>query len=244
MKFKSHKIDEAVFGGAVLELLELNDLEQLSEGIDSIERSEQPVYMYTKVEESDIALIHELEQHGFRFVETQFNILLQLKDQFNAMSYFPYKIAEVTERSELDRVFYISDENFSDNRISADKQLKHGTGNLRYKGFINQSFENENEHLFKIYNSQSNEIVGFQSGKLINQKEAQMFLGGLCKDYQQSLSGINYELYFAELVRRGFFMLRILMSGKSFRHLNFEIKGYDYQIEGSKVVLRKICKNQ
>ena len=244
MKFKSHKIDAQVFGGAVIELLEFDANQDLSECLAKIEKDEQPIYIYTKVEESDVAKIHELENNDFRFMETQFDILLRLADHYNPMSYFPYKIAEVTEEGELERVFYIADENFSDNRISVDKQLKDSAGNLRYKGFLQQSFENENEHLFKIYNSQSNELIGFQSGKTIGTNEAQMFLGGLCKEYQHSLSGINYELYFAELFKRGFALLRILMSGKSFRDLNFEIKGHDYQILESKVVLRKIYKKK
>ena len=239
MKIKKHPIDSKLLEGPVIEIEDVSVSDDLSSLEEVWVKEYKPVYTVCKVPETQPQIIQKLEEIGFRFIETQVRVIVPLENRKTGTAYFPYRLEEVSEQDDLLAIKQMVADNFTDNRFAIDKNIPIGMAVERYQLFLEQSFDAPNEKLFKMYHTQSKEIVGFNSHLAESSREARILLGGLKKEYQQQLAGINFLLHFEQLEKQGFRLAYTYISGKSYREMNYDINVPGSHIVECRIVLRK-----
>ena len=122
-----------------------------------------------------------------------------------------------------------------------DPLIPKGFSGNRYKFLINQSFEQNDEFVYKFFNSQSGEILGFKTHKILSENEALMYLGGIVEKYKRSpLPAINGYLELNELFAKGIKKITTHISGSNYGVLNLEVKEFGYKVTQAFMVLRKV----
>lgn len=241
MQITKHEIDSKVLGRAILELSgpydgELARLEQ-----DYV-RAHQPLYVVYKAPIEDVASIQALEDHGFRFVETQLRLTFRLRKPFDTGK-TPYVFERVTTEDQLRGVLEIAGNTFTDDRFLVDPKL-HDAAKIsaaRFVAYVRQSFERSDERVYRLVNPATDQTVAFKTHRLVSPDEALMFLGGVHADYKNAgMAAINAYHEFNELIKNGVKRFTTHVSARNYGVMNLEIGGFQYRIKQTFVVLRKI----
>lgn len=235
--------DSSVFGQSVFEIESFKSKTDLNTLIKKLE-DQNTLYAYCKLSDKELSKIHLLEQAGFNFIESQFKVQINIERAYNPMMYYPYKIGLLSNKAELKVLYAIIEENLIENRVSSDPGLKSGLGLKRYKAYLEKSFSNPNEDIYKIFNSRNNEIIGFQTNTKSSNHTAQLYLSGLKKSIQSFMEGINYLMHFEALRNEGYELVTTSINGNNFKEMNYEISGFEYKIIEHHIVLRKIFGGQ
>lgn len=233
--------DSKVFGKNFLEIkdfsYDVNFTEFEKEYLDKYD----PFYVAIKLPIENLAEIHCLEKYGFHFIETQIREILKFKKSFSPVAFFPYEMELISTQADLDTVLEIAGDTFRHDRFSVDPMMPADFSGNRYRFMIKQSFELENEFLYKLYNTQTGEILGFKTHKIINENEALMYLGGINEKYKRSpLPAISGYLELNKLFVKGIRKITTHISGSNYGVLNLEVKEFGYKVTQAFIVLRKI----
>ena len=241
MKIVKNEIDSIVLNKTSIDIFDYEYLEDFKIFESNYLKEFSPKYVVCKIPSEQIENIHILENNGFNFIEFQLKARLVLEDSYSTFAYFPYKFSQVGDKAELEKVLDILRNSRIDNRFLVDPVIKNELSQKRYEILVKKSFENEAEFLYKLYNSQTNEIIGFKTFKIINKNEAQLFLGAVLKKYESSsYSDINNIYLFNELQNLGLNSIFTNISGRSYKEINQGIKGFKYEVQQTYLVLRKI----
>jgi hypothetical protein len=147
----------------------------------------------------------------------------------------------VTNESDLDAVLKIASNTFRHDRFSLDPLIPENFSGRRYKFLVKQSYEQKDEFVYKFFNSQTGEILGFKTHKILSKNEALMYLGGIAEKYKRSpLPAINGYLELNELFKKGITRVTTHISGSNYGVLNLEVKEFGYKVTQAFMVLRKI----
>ncbi len=241
MQVAKHDIDSQVLGRAILEVSgpyngELARLEEqyLSE--------HHPMYVLYKAPIEDVASIQALEDHGFRFVETQLRLTQRLRKPFDTGK-TPYVFERVTTEDHLREVLEIAGNTFTDDRFLVDPKLpdSHAISSARYQAYVRQSFVRENERVYRLVNPATGKTIAFKTHRIVNPDEALMLLGGVHADYKAAgLAAINAYCDFNELIKNGVKRFTTHVSARNYGVMNLEISGFQYRIKQTFIVLRKL----
>lgn len=241
MEAKISYADSKVYGRNFLNIIDFSCDMDFKEFEKEYFKKYNPFYVAAKIPIENLAEIHRLEAFGFCFIETQIRETLKLKNLVNQAAFFPYKIEQVTEKSDLNAVLEIASNTFIHDRFTMDPLMPKEFSGARYRFLVNQSFEKNDEFLYKFFNSQSGEILGFKTHKILSADEALMFLGGIADKYKRSpLPAINGYLELNELFSRGIRRITTHISGCNYGVMNLEVKEFGYKVSQAFVVLRKI----
>ena len=112
MEITKHDIDSKVLGRPILELRGPLDGDFAHVESEYV-RTHKPFYVVYKAPIEDIAAIQKLEDHGFRFVETQLRLTFRLRGHFDT-SKAPYVFERVTTEDQLRDVLEDRREDFHD----------------------------------------------------------------------------------------------------------------------------------
>lgn len=241
MLTKKNEIESLVLGRTVLELHDFQAGEDLLEEEGRFRREHDPLYAICKVRVEDLESIHQLESHGFRFIETQLKLALKMKTYDT--SKFPYHYAPV-EAADLETVLAMADTIFSDDRFSVDPFLRQRydgkAAGERYRRYVMKSFEAKDECVYKMVNNTTQEIVGFGTHRHTRPDEALIFIGGIASKYQKAgLGPISDFLAINCLRREGVKKAYTHVSARNYAIMNLEIAGLGFKVIDSHVVLRK-----
>ncbi|HNW98717.1 MAG TPA: hypothetical protein PKK00_09950 [Bacteroidales bacterium] len=233
--------DSTVYGKNFLDIRDFNCNENFEEFEKEYVKKYEPFYVAAKLPIENISDIHCLERYGFRFIETQIRETLKLKDSFSPFAFFPYDMKLVSTEAELNAVLDIAGSTFRHDRFSVDPLVPQNFSGDRYKSLVKQSFKLDNEYLYKLINTQTKEILGFKTHKIISENEALMYLGGIAEKYKRSpLPAISGYLELNKLFEKGVRKITTHISGSNYGVLNLEVKEFGYKVSQAFVVLRKI----
>lgn len=236
-----NKIDSAVFGSNFLEIQNFSCDADFSEFEQEYVEKFNPYYVSVKIPVENLGEIHFLERSGFSFIEIQIRETLRLKRLFASNAFSPYKIELVTNESDLYAVLDIASNTFRHDRFTMDPMIRGDFSGMRYRLLVRQSFEQENEFVYKFFNGNTGEILGFKTHKILSNDEALMFLGGVVEKYKRSpLPAINGYLELNELYEKGIRKVTTHISGSNYGVLNLEVKEFGYKVARFFTVLRKI----
>jgi hypothetical protein len=243
MEIVINKIDAAVYGRNFLEIQNFSYDLNFSEFEQEYVEKFKPYYVAVKIPVENLEEIHFLERLGFCFIEIQIRETLKLKRPFTSNAFSPYKIEIVTSKSDLNAILDIASNTFRHDRFTMDPMIPDGFSGMRYRLLVRRSFDQENEFVYKFFNGETGEILGFKTHKIISDDEALMFLGGIVEKYKRSpLPAINGYLELNELYEKGIRKVTTHISGSNYGVLNLEVKEFGYKVARVFTVLRKIYK--
>ena len=182
MEILRNYVDSVVFGKNFLEIQNFSSAVNFPEFEKEYLKKFNPYYVAAKLPIENLEEVHHLEEYGFSFIETQIRGTLRLKSLLNPITFSPYKLEQITTESDLNSILEIATNTFHHDRFSMDPMIPEGFSGNRYRYLVNQSFERKDEFVYKFFNSQSGEILGFKTHKVLSDNEALMYLGGLLKN--------------------------------------------------------------
>lgn len=241
MQITKHEIDSAVLGRAILELSGPYDAD-LARLEEEYLRDHQPLYVVYKAPIEDITSIQQLEDHGFRFVETQLRLTFRLRRPFDTGK-TPYVFERVTTEDHLQEVLEIAANTFTDDRFLVDPKLGEAQkiSSARYQAYVRQSFVRADERVYRLVNPTTQQTVAFKTHRIVSPDEALMLLGGVHTDYKSAgLAAINAYHEFNEMMKNGVKRFTTHVSARNYGVMNLEISGFQYRIKQTFVVLRKL----
>ena len=241
MEITKHEIDSQVLGRAILELRGPFD-----DDFGHVERdyvqAHAPLYVLYKAPIEEVATIHQLEDVGFRFVETQLRLTFRLRGHFDTGK-APYAFERVTTEEQLREVLEIAGNTFTDDRFLVDPKLAdaHKISAALYQAYGLQSFARDDDPVYRLVNATTGRTVAFKTHRIVNPDEALMLLGGVHADVKNAgIAAINAYYEFNELIKHGVKRFTTHVSARNYGVMNLEISGFQYRIKQTFVVLRKL----
>lgn len=241
MEITKHEIDSEVLGRSILQLSGPYDGEFACLEEQYV-RDHAPLLVAYKAPIEDIASIQQLEDHGFRFVETQLRLTFRLRKHFDTGK-TPYVFERVTTEEQLREVLDIAGNTFTDDRFLVDPKVPDAqkVSAARYQAYVRQSFLRPDERVYRLVNPATGQTVAFKTHRIVSPDEALMLLGGVRADYKAAgLAAINAYYDFNELMKTGVKRFTTHVSARNYGVMNLEISGFQYRIKQTFVVLRKI----
>jgi hypothetical protein len=242
MEATKEPIDSEILGQPVLAITGFDR----THDFDSFEREyrskENPIYITCKVPVEDIAGIHFLEDHGFRFVEFQVQLRGTLNKTYDTSAY-DYEFTPVAGEEDLDAVKSLASI-FVYDRINRDPFFQqfggHDISGERYRRYLTQSMRRADEFVYKLVSNATGEIVGFSSHRLLSPESALLLIGGVKSEYKSAgVGAINDYFALNELKRKGVKWFLTNISGANYPIFNLEVRGLGFRVLRSLVVLRK-----
>ncbi|MAV35861.1 MAG: hypothetical protein CMJ59_10410 [Planctomycetaceae bacterium] len=239
MNVERQPIDSTVLGASVLHLDVSAGVEDLTRVEADYLRAYQPRYVVCRVPVEDLATTHCLEEHGFRFVEFQLRSELRLKKRYRTEP-FPYRYEPVTKLEDLQTVQQIAATTFTDDRWTVDPAIEDSFGAARYRDYLEASWQRSDEWLHKLTNSQTGEIVAFNSARALGDASVLLLLAGVTAAYKRGGLGtiLNYFV-FNDFLQRGLRRVRTHHSGRNYAIMNLELGHFQFRVVQTFAVLRK-----
>jgi len=163
----------------------------IADSIDEYRKSsveEEYEYILAKVPTGNIILVQQLEEIGFRFLETQFTISVSSLE----LGKFDKKWNRVLDgtssekidnRNDLDFLLTnISDGMFTEDRISIDDKLGPKISSRRYTNWIEDIYKENTAEIFIL--KRNSQKVGFFIMKSISTNAFQSVIAGIFKPFQ------------------------------------------------------------
>lgn len=240
MNIIHNEIDSKALQKTVLALRELSPDADLAAIEKEYVEAHLPGYVEVKVPIEEVALIHDLESLGFRFVECQFKMSYKLKETFETKS-FPYDFELVETEEDLQPVLAIAKETFVADRFSIDPLLPPQASGQRYEAYVRRSMKVDDEEVYRLRNQNTGEVVAFKTHRILNQKHVLLLLGGTKSEYKKTgIATINEYFELNDLKARGFRKVYTHISARNYPIVNLEVKGFGFRVLQSFIVLRKI----
>ena len=239
MKVEQQQIDSDALGKSVLQLDVSDGVQDLAAAEADYLQTYQPGYVFCRVPVEDLVTTGHLESHGFRFVEFQLRSELRLKKRYR-VDPFPYRYAPVTTRDDLQAVQEIAAETFVDDRWTVDPDINATSSQTRYHRYLEASWQREDELLHKLTNPQTEEIVGFNSARRLDDSRVLLLLAGVTARYKGGGLGtiLNYFV-FNDFLDQGWRRVRTHHSGRNYAIMNLELGHFQFRVVQTFVVLRK-----
>jgi len=203
-------------------------------------------YIVAKIPIQNIILVHELEDIGFRFMETQLNISVetqeieQIKRKWRRfLSNTSYKKLESKNEIEL-LTHKIKDGMFKDDRISIDEKLADDISSTRYINWITDIYEKKSADIFLIKKYSS--FAGFFVIKRADHRTYQALIAGIFKEYQgQGLPLALFYYYLKIASEKNGINVITSFSSNNLKMFNSFTRTISFKILEIFYVLRKIC---
>jgi len=242
MEIRLNEIDSRVLGRPVLDLFEPAPEDDIAAAESAFVARYHPAYVLSKVRIEDLALIHRLEDAGFRFIETQLRLTFRLKQPFG-VSEGPYHFERVVSERALEEVLAIVRETFTDDRWLIDPWFTNARelSGKRYEAYVRQSFERPDERVYRLLERQSGRTLSMRTHRHLGNGEALMLLGGVHPDYKGAgLAPLMSFHEYNELLRQGITRITTHVSARNYAILNLEMSALKYRVAQAFVVLRKV----
>jgi hypothetical protein len=244
MEARKNEIDSEVLGRPVLDISEFDGNYDFAAFEEGYLKRENPIYVACKVPAEQIADVHSLEGHGFRFVEFQMRLRGTLHKTYDTSGY-DYTYSPVTGSQELEAVLELAASIFEHDRISSDpffqRWKEKNISGERYRRYVLKSFEADDEFVYKLVDNATHEVVGFSTHRILTPESALLLIGGVRnQDKTSGVGVINDHFGLNELKRKGVKWFHTHVSGSNYPIINLEVKGIGFRVVQSFVVLRKV----
>lgn len=194
MKVERIPIDSDVWGRNVLSLSDI--LEQ--DDIPSLEQfyieKYQPVYVSVRLPLDSLYTIEKFEKLGFSFVECQIRLVAQFKSDYD-VSRYGYLYEKVLTLQVLEDVISIARSAITHDRFSIDKKVPMGFSGRRYEAYVRQSFTMPDEEVWRLYDPNKDQTIGFRTHRRTADNEVLLLLGGIHPDHIGTGAGVISSYY-------------------------------------------------
>lgn len=233
-------VDTAVFGRPVLAIHGFDPTLDFTPFEAGYRAQYDPAYVYLKLPLADLPSIHAAESAGFRMVDCQIRASVKLKPSYDTAQY-PYTFEQVTTPEALAPVLAIAGGTFTHDRISADPLLPPGLSGRRYQAYVRQSFESQDERVYRLVDRATRETVAFKTHRRVSATEVVFLLGGVLPEYKGAGVGlINEYCEFQTLASQGIRKGVTHVSAANHPVVNLELAGLGFRVVETFAVLRRM----
>jgi hypothetical protein len=205
-------------------------------------------YFVAKVSSENIKLVHYLEECGFRYIETQFNISVAT-EELEKIDKKWLKIIEGTDYIKMTRENDLADilSNvgaglFENDRISLDDNLGKVVSALRYTNWIKDLFKDKKSELF--YLTKQSKKVGFFVIQKHSKYTINSVIAGIFKPYQGQGLSVALIYYYLKLASvKGVKQSVTSFSSNNLSMLNTFTKVVSFKVLNVYYVLNKKLEN-
>jgi len=171
------KVCEIVFDNN--EIIDLDAISDLEKSYD---------YLIAKVPGDSVQLVHDLEVHGFRYLENQqvfyilSNELLNIDKDWE-QRFHNISCEIVSDKKDLDSICdQIKKGLYVKGRFSADPEIENSISDLRIVNWLNDLSRKENAFIYKLNRDKS--IIGYFALEKINITHLNVVQAGIFNDFQ------------------------------------------------------------
>ena len=243
MQVQLEELDSIAFGANVLKINDIDENIDFRVFEQTYINQYSPVYVYTKIPIEELSKISYLEKFGFRFVECQFELFRRFSNLYDIETYGnDMEVSVVDNEKDLEEVKSISDEIFAKvDRINVDKKLPTNIGKKRYRLYLDNSFKQPNQIIYKSVDKNTNKIMGFGSFLFKDDKSALHLIGGSRPEYQgTSTNYIGDCITYNKFISEGRKNVTTHISAGNLKIVNYLLKGFDFKVKKTFIVLRKV----
>lgn len=244
MNYQFLDIESQIFNANVIQVEDIGDdytdlLQEEKKWIDEI----NPFYVQCLVDAYDIKRVHLFEKHGFHFVEFRiYKNLLVDDNQFSTQEYHPYKICLLNEEDYAEGALMLLNDTVQDDRFSIDPAIPPLLAKKRLERYLLKSFRSfPNEFVLGLIKKNNDQLIGIKTGSYRNKHEVLHFNTWLAKEYQNRTYLNIMEILFMEyLKQQQVSVLTAVTSGLSISEMNDSFREFNYTIDKTSILLRKI----
>ena len=148
----------------------------------------------------------------------------------------------ITDQINLEKTEQLLIDGYADDRFSKDPLIKNNISKARLIGYLHKSFSNQpKEFLYGLINASTSNLVAFKTGEFINKNEVLFYLnGGLRNDGHTEYSNMLELSLINSLTEKGVKWFHAISSGLNLADMNLSKLGLNYNIESTKIILRKL----
>jgi hypothetical protein len=233
-------IDSKIWGQNVLTVsdvsvgdeLEVEELKYVSEY--------SPAYVSIRLPMEDLDLIHKFEKAGFSFMECQLRLLMRIKTTYD-VSRYGYIYQKVMAEDELEDVLEIARCAIVHDRFSIDKGVPKNFSGSRYEAYVRQSFQKEDEEVWRLFDPSNNITLGFRTHRCISKDEGLLLLGGINPNMLGlGLGVISSHFCFNQLLNDGIKRVYTHISMINKPVFDLEVTHFGFRYQSTFAVLRKL----
>lgn len=154
--------------------------------IDNSCYSDEAFMSFIKVNNHDLEKIHYLEELGFNYMESQYEIKKTLTAPYKVSPFSKHCILQILEYSDkqtIEKIENIITTTFDTDRYYLDPQLDKKYSGLRYRNWFLNSFNDQDFSMYYYISKKQDEIIGFYMVKH-ESKGTYLALGGISNDFK------------------------------------------------------------
>lgn len=240
MKYEIVQIDSIIWGRNVLALYEINPSNNLLATEEAYVSEYNPAYVSVRLALDDLNNIHQFQRLGFEFMEVQLRIMMPFKSFFN-ISQSSYQYHQVTTSSQLAEILPIAQATILHDRFSIDPGVPVNFSGRRYEAYVRQSFESDNEEVWRLFDPRHNLTLGFRTYRWINKEEVLFLLGGIHPKFKKMGLGVLLSHYcFNHMLNRGVKRSTTHISAINKPIFDLEVSHFGFRYQQAFAILRKL----
>lgn len=240
MRVEQIKVDSDVLRRNVLAIHDFQENDDLACEEVAYRTKFSPIYVSCCVALDALALIHRLEDHGFRLAECKIRTCVKLQKLFD-VSHYPYIYERVTSLDCLEDVLEIAGSTVTHDRFTTDMAISRGLSGERYRNYVVQSFTSPDQEVWRLYCPLTKKTLNFRTHRVVSSREVLLLLGGVHPDLKGlGIGPIASYFCLNELYARGFRRATTHISAINAPIANLEIGNLGFRVIGAFAVLRKV----
>lgn len=240
MRYRLVDIDSSVLGAPVLALEDVTSPCDIAALEDAYVRELSPAYVSCRVQLGDVAALHALQAHDFRFIECQLKTVVEPRRMFDTSAY-PYSYEQTTTAEDLESVVAIACTAIRHDRFSIDPEIPPWYSGRRYEAYVRQSCESADDEVWHLREHQTGRIVAFRTHRRLAGGDMLLLLDAVSPRVPTvGVSMIAAQFFLSEMCRRGVPALTTHASVINLPSFTLEITGLGFRLVQPFAVLRKI----
>lgn len=241
MTYECHAIDidSEVFGRATFSVSEISTAADLDGALTEIDSNNPTSYTTCKVPSDRLDLTLAAQERDFLFLETQLRTKLRLRIA-PAGHHDRYDYVNVDHPDQLEELQEIAGRTIEHDRVSRDPLLGPAASGERYRRYLRQSFEHDDEEIWAVRSLDSGRLLTFRSHKTVSPTEVLLLNGGVHHNYKGvGLGVISSHFCFAQLRAAGATHAVSHISAGNVPIMNLELGYCNFKVVQSFAVLRR-----
>ena len=242
MTFNLHRldIDSRILNLDAWNIENISKPEDFADALNEVRSLSTKYYASCKIPIENIHLIHAAEDSGFSFVETQFQTRLRLRKTFDTSRY-PYEYVLIETDEHLHEVLEIAEQTIEHDRFSRDPKIGKNLSGLRYRSYLENSYERDNEEIWAVRSKSNGQLLTFRSHQIINDAEVRLLIGGVHPSFKDiGLGIVSSHFCFNQLQKSGYKRATTNISAANTPIVNLEVGHLEFRIVNTYVVMRAL----
>lgn len=244
MKADIVEVDSQVLGRNVLAIGDYDPGQDFAVFERTYVVAHDPLYVYCTLPIENIAGVHALEQHGFRFAECQLRCSLRLRRRFPVAG-LPYSFELVEAEEDLSPILEIADETFQHDRWTTDPMMGHRQAGERFRRYVMKSLRAADEAVFRLRSLTTGDTVAFKTHRYVGNDEVLFLLAGVHPKYKNLGVGVaNDHFHFNQLADKGIRRGTGHVTANNYAMINLGVGHSGFKVVAALAVLRKVYSPQ